>query len=266
MNRLFGTVAIVSVALAAPVFAADMPVKAPPSVAAPSAYNWNGCYFGGNGGGKWLHTSGSLDLAPLIVAVPTSFDVTGGSSGSFIGGGQLGCNYQISQFVFGMEGDADLQHLSRTGTLLSTTPLGPFTTTSGAASVTSNWQASIRARFGYAAGNLLWYTTGGVSFTRATFDGAGSFNFLGEPSFFFNIVPVSKTLVGGTAGLGFEYALGPQLTLGLEARYTWYGSQTFNAVATDPVGAPANMNLNTSEVMGKVNWKFGSNEQSQERR
>jgi outer membrane immunogenic protein len=262
MNRLlFGAVAIASVALAAPTFAADMPVKAPPSVAAPSAYNWNGCYFGGNGGGKWLHTSGSLDL------LGSSFDVTGGSSGSLIGGGQLGCNYQISQLVFGIEGDADWQHLSRTVTFGSNTPLG-LITTNGAANVTSNWQASVRTRLGYAAGNVLWYATGGVSFTRATFSGAGSFCFLDpcpplEP---FDIVPVSKTLVGGTAGLGFEYAMGPQLTLGLEARYTWYGSQNFNTIVTDPMPAVGNMNLNSSEIMGKVNWKFGSNEQPRERR
>lgn len=273
---LIGSVAIANIVLAAPAFAADMPLKAPPSIPPPSAHDWNGCYFGGNVGGNWLHTSGSVDLGPLspITSVPTSFDMTGGNTGSFIGGGQLGCNYQINQFVLGLEGDADWQHLNRTGTLaLTTTPI-VFDSASGSVNVTSNWQSSLRARFGFAAGNSLWYATGGVSFTRVNFSGQGAFAFPGSispipipPSIDpFYLVSVSKTLVGGTAGLGFEYALGPQLTIGLEGRYTWYGSQRFNTVVTDPAVAVGNMNMNSSEITGRVNYKFSDNEQSRERR
>lgn len=273
MNRLLIGAAIANIALAAPAFAESLWSPKAPTL---STHNWNGCYFGGNAGGKWLDTSGSVDLGPLdpLTSVPTSFNMAGGNTGAFIAGGQLGCNYQISQFVFGLEGDGDWQHLNRTGTIglttLITPPIGFTETASGAVSVTSNWQSSLRARFGLAAGNLLWYATGGVSFTRATFGGQGAFVFT-SPSFpsvsadpFF-IVPVNRTLVGGTAGLGFEYALGPQLTFGLEARYTWYGSQRFNTVANDPIVAVGNMNMNSSEITGRVNWKFSDNEQSSQR-
>jgi outer membrane immunogenic protein len=42
--------------------AADMAVKARPMPVA-VAYNWSGCYIGGNVGGKWARTSGSVDVA-----------------------------------------------------------------------------------------------------------------------------------------------------------------------------------------------------------
>jgi outer membrane immunogenic protein len=41
--------------------AADMAVKARPMPVV-VAYNWTGCYIGGNVGGKWARTSGSVDV------------------------------------------------------------------------------------------------------------------------------------------------------------------------------------------------------------
>jgi outer membrane immunogenic protein len=270
MNRLLlGTVALASVST--PAFAADLPVLVPFPVAAPVAYNWTGCYIGGNVGGEWANTSGSGNFGPFplpLLTSSTSFDFRGGGS-SFIGGGQLGCNYQTGQFVFGIEGDADWKHLSRTGNFVSA-PKPPIPlsfaddTADGSLSLTSNWQDSLRARLGYATGPILWYATGGVAFTKVSVSGHSIFrtsenDFDAAPV---DIVPISKTVVGGTAGAGFEYALGPQVTLGFEARYTWYGSQNFNTVATD-VNTPFTIspNLNTAEIMGKVNWRFGGGEE-----
>ena len=41
-----------AVAMAAPVHAADMPLKAPP-VAAAAVFSWTDCYVGVSGGGAW---------------------------------------------------------------------------------------------------------------------------------------------------------------------------------------------------------------------
>jgi hypothetical protein len=46
---LIATAAFASVAMAAPAFAADIPVKAPPMLM-PALYNWTGCYIGAEGG------------------------------------------------------------------------------------------------------------------------------------------------------------------------------------------------------------------------
>jgi outer membrane immunogenic protein len=275
MNRLFLGIAIAGVSTAA--FAADFPVKAPPPPAvAPPSYNWNGCYIGGNAGGKWwANTSGTLNILPgtfvatgpggIVEQIPpgptTSFDFGNNSNNaSFIGGGQVGCNYQAGQFVFGIEGDGDWQHLSRTGTLVQTSVV-PDLTTNGSFNLTSNWQASLRGRFGYAADRVLWYATGGVAWTNVSFSGSETYTFFGEDIAHLNIVSVSQTTVGGTAGVGVEYAIADQLTVGLEGRYTWYGSRHLNTSAVDAAPVLVNFNLNTAEVIGKLNWKFGGNEQ-----
>jgi opacity protein-like surface antigen len=79
-----------------------------------------------------------------------------------------------------------------------------------------------------------------------------------------NIVPFSETAVGLTAGAGVEYAVADHLTIGLEGRFTWYGSRNFNTAATDITPVTGNLNLNTAEIMGKVNWRFGGGEEPQE--
>jgi outer membrane immunogenic protein len=271
MNRLLlgNAVILVSTVLAAPAFAADMPVKAPPRLTAPASYNWNGCYFGGNAGGKSTSTSGTIDVFPPIVPSTTSFALNGGNnSGSFIGGGQFGCNYQSGQFVFGMEGDADAQHLSRSGALAvtSATPGVVLPGTVSSFSLTSNWQASLRARVGVASDRVLWYATAGAAWTHV--DLAAHTTFFGDAPV---DITTSKTVVGGTAGVGVEFAVGNQLTLGLEARHTWYGNS--NRMTGQGLGpslgsspATANLNLNTTEVIGKVNFKLPPPELSQDRR
>ena len=39
--------------ISTPLFAADMPVKAPPLAPAAAVYDWTGVYVGGEVGGKW---------------------------------------------------------------------------------------------------------------------------------------------------------------------------------------------------------------------
>ncbi len=70
--RKITTAAFVSsilIAGALPAVAADLPVKARPMAPVAMAYNWTGCYIGGNVGGKWVRTSGSVDIGPTGTGV-----------------------------------------------------------------------------------------------------------------------------------------------------------------------------------------------------
>src|SRR5947207_4924816 len=100
---LLATVALASVAMAAPAFAADMPVKAAPPPA-PALYNWTGFYLGVELGAisgqrtKWfVHETSSDDVA---------FDLGHPLHGGFIGG-EAGINWQWpgNRWVVGIEGD-----------------------------------------------------------------------------------------------------------------------------------------------------------------
>ena len=83
--------------------AADIPVPTPvPSpVYVPTSpfYNWTGFYLGGNLGLGWEGGSFSDPLGNTLMPVP---------KGLFLGGGQVGLNYQFwGRVVIGVEADFD---------------------------------------------------------------------------------------------------------------------------------------------------------------
>src|SRR5690348_12422966 len=77
--------------------AADMPIKAPRYVEQPAS--WAGWYIGANVGGAWQNTTASSSYQGFALDNNTF------SKSGFIGGGQLGYNWQQGNFVFGIEGD-----------------------------------------------------------------------------------------------------------------------------------------------------------------
>src|SRR5207249_504288 len=82
-----------------------------PAYAPVQTYNWSGLYVGVNGGwgfGTSSHTDANFGLATA------GFGVNGG-----LAGGTIGYNYQIGQWVLGLEGDLDWAHIAG-----SATPLG----------------------------------------------------------------------------------------------------------------------------------------------
>src|SRR5882672_8027865 len=94
---------LASIALVGTAAAADMPVKAPvykAPVMAP-VYNWSGLYAGLNAGYSWGRQSNDLVAAATGARLFSNSDHLNG----FIGGGQLGYNWQINQWVLGLEGD-----------------------------------------------------------------------------------------------------------------------------------------------------------------
>jgi outer membrane immunogenic protein len=83
---------------AGPALGADLPArKAPPPPPAP-AFSWTGFYIGGNLGGAWDEHS----LTDSIYGL--TFD-SGSGNGMFVGGGQVGFNYQFSTLVVGLESE-----------------------------------------------------------------------------------------------------------------------------------------------------------------
>ena len=87
-------------ASAADIRARPAPYAPPPAVYAPPPFSWTGFYLGGNIGAAWAHR----DVTDTFLGV----DFGGGNNrGVFIGGGQLGYNWQIGYAVLGIEADFD---------------------------------------------------------------------------------------------------------------------------------------------------------------
>jgi opacity protein-like surface antigen len=93
---------IIIMASANPVRAADqtatphLPTKT--AIVPPAVTNWTGCYIGVHGGGG----------AVSDTFINTRFEGNNNflHGGGAFGGGQIGCNYQSGNFVFGLEGEA----------------------------------------------------------------------------------------------------------------------------------------------------------------
>jgi outer membrane protein OmpA-like peptidoglycan-associated protein len=240
---------------------------------AATGIDWGGPYIGGSVGGGWGQAPGKINLAPTTAgAVPGSAAVAGGTQHLYgstdatpTGGIQGGYNWQLpNNIVLGIEGDFRGGGLSTTTTANGAAPAGIAPGSTFQAS--SDWNASLRGRVGYAWNQWLFYGTGGVAVADASLKG----NFAGSIAPDGTAVPGSSaskntTLIGPTYGGGVEYAYAPNLSIGAEYRYTDYGHDTMSfgnvpttraagAVATAPASGTVGLRDNT--VLLKVNYHF----------
>jgi outer membrane immunogenic protein len=261
-HNVFGWAAAVAVSLAGvgAASAADMAVKARPAPVA--LFSWTGCYIGVSAGGKWVRAQDSIVVPAAGLFGLTAVTYTT-EPDTWLAGGQVGCNMQSGNWVFGVEADAHAQRWSSLYTLGAGQPV-PFVT-GDQFGVRSDWQASVRGRVGYAMDRTLFYVTGGAAFTEVR----AYTNWLPFGILPGTIIADTRTLTGWTIGAGVEHAVTNNFTLGIEGRYSDYGTQRFNsgvlAVGTIPAAALVFANsptyreikIETGEVMFKANWKFG---------
>jgi outer membrane immunogenic protein len=249
---LLSTVALV--ALGASASAADL---APRYTKAPTlvdpAYNWTGFYVGLNAGAA--STDGSLTaVAQTPFFSENRFTDTFRKTG-FIGGGQIGYNYQSGMSVFGVEADAtwlDVKSTTNTGT-------DPFFFGKvGSASISSSidWLVTARARAGIAATPaLLVYVTGGLAVAGVNVRYQNN-NF--TPAL---LVSKSDTKYGWTAGFGAEYALGANWSVKAEYLRVMLGDTTANVPNDQFFGPGSTGSLKVSQnidlIRAGLNYKFG---------
>jgi outer membrane immunogenic protein len=210
--------------------AADMPIKAPRYVE--PAANWSGWYIGAHAGAAWQKSDVTTDTGfyngySFIPNPNASLSKTG-----FIGGGQIGYNWQNGNFVFGLEGD--ISALSGRASADVATGYGILTYSSKI-----RWLSTVRGRFGLAVGNTMAYMTAGVAF-------GGVKNSVGD---YYSTVSNSKTKTGWTVGGGVEHMLNRNWTVGLEGLFVDLGK-------SDVKGG--RFKFSNQAVIGrlKLNYKF----------
>jgi outer membrane immunogenic protein len=231
--------------------AADLPVPAAPYFKAPvvQVYDWTGFYVGVNlGVGQDRSYTG-------LSAFGSTAQSRLGANG-FMGGGQIGYNWQYNNFlglglanvVLGLETD-----LQGGGIKDNTTCI--FLCSGGVGfglNQKLDWFGTARGRIGLANGPVLSYVTGGVAYgdVKTTVTDLSA---LGTATSF------SETRVGWTVGSGVEASLGGNWTAKIEWLYIDLGSQS----GTSPVGA-ANAYAFSSNVReqifrGGLNYRIGGN-------
>lgn len=89
--------------------AADLAVKARP-VAPVMATPWTGCYIGGNVGGGWTRIDTTRVQTDLVT--PDFANYGRENDSGFVGGGQIGCDFQTGNLVLGVQGMFDYANIN----------------------------------------------------------------------------------------------------------------------------------------------------------
>jgi outer membrane immunogenic protein len=206
-------------------------------------FSWSGCYIGGHVGGgyAWTESNNLVNTTAFGDFVPGQ-GFANHSSG-VVGGGHLGCNYQLSRtMVIGIEGSYDGANIQRDY-------LSAFGGADDIYTTRISALASVAARLGWAFDNWLFYSKVGRAGARATLSvvddvapavGAGS---------------ASNWHNGFTLGSGIDYAFTRNWILGFESNYYRFESQAYE------IGGGAGLytfNSRPRDVftyVGRLTWK-----------
>lgn len=228
---LLGTVALIALG-AAPAMAADLaarPYTKAPVI--PALYNWSGFYVGANGG--WGTSRKSWDLyAPGGLVSEGSHDASGATAG-----GQIGYNWQVGAWVFGVEAQGNWADFKGSNVSL----LGPATN-----------QSKIEAfglftgRVGYAWNNALLYAKGGAAVVSDKYSYYPTATGV-------TVATASETRWGAAVGAGFEYGFTPNWSFAVEYDHLFLDKKdvTFTSGVSDRIKQDADL------VTARINYRWG---------
>jgi len=300
MKKILLSATALSLALTASAFAADLPTKKAPIVPPPPPPTWTGFYVGLNAGGSFsdstsvnvVSTPVFLNSAPALVpfagnaaaaAALAGTAFLSNNTGGFLGGGQIGYNYQFgsglggfgSAWVAGIE--ADIQGVSGSGGSqwvasggpLPTPPFLPGSAIIGLTQATKSldYIGTVRGRIGFLfTPTFLLYGTGGLAYggvssrttqLSAAIDPTAVLFPTAFTSGWGTAGSYSDTRVGWTAGAGLEWMFAPNWSAKVEYLYYDLGSITYNngftGSFTNVVTPGQPLFLNTSWTRARFN-------------
>jgi outer membrane immunogenic protein len=269
-----------AVAVISPASAADLPVKArPPVPVAAEVWNWSGFYIGANGGYSWGRAARDVSFftaAGVPIVPPVGTAVADGSKldgGLF--GGQIGYNWQVTNWVFGVETDAQwtgqrgstafLCGATATGgpclpglTFLPAGALGTLATVDQRL----EWFGTFRGRLGVTVTpSVLLYATGGAAYGTLRTDVAlASFTPAGAAV---SIAAQNRdTRFGWTVGAGLEAMFAQNWSAKVEYLYMDLGSVTNAAVLPTAaglgIGSVVNSRVTDNIIRAGINYHFSA--------
>lgn len=227
--------------------AADLPVYTKAPVVA--VYNWTGLYIGTNVGYSWGRgiTDGTQTIGSAVAAATVVTPMSGRADvNGFIGGAQLGYNWQQGAWVFGLEGDIQFSNERGSGDVCTALcPAGYVFTRD----YKLDWFGTARGRVGFLpAERILLYATGGLAYG----------NFTGSSwTLPMNFGTWSSLQAGWTVGAGVESALGANWSVKFEYLYMDLGSVGGSSATVGLNKWVFNTKFTDNIVRVGLNYKFG---------
>ncbi len=246
---------------AAPVYAADLTPSTPAPVDDTMVpFSWSGFYIGANAGygfGDNSDVSSTGKPGPNIANIatgarPGSVDL---DRNGFVGGGQIGYNWQMGSFVYGLEADfsgTDLKDSRDIVTGQINTGLAQRNTIGSQI----DYLGTVRGRLGYAFDRTLIYGTGGLAYGKTT----SSFDMFAPNGVKQFTDKQSDTKVGYAIGAGVEYAVTNNISFKTEYLYYDLGKSKLNVDAIPGTGVAGGYNStfrNNGQLLRVgLNYKF----------
>ena len=232
-------------------FAADLaPVPYPQS----QKLQWSGFYLGANAGFAWSFDPRTDCIGVVAPCTTTSFPAAAPAGAAF--GVQAGYNWQVGDFVLGLEGDANKLFAQGVTHFPGVDPgKGPDQLSSR-----YDWLGTARARVGVARNAALFYATGGFAYGRV---GHEYIYAPGSPTDTqsFNL---SENRMGWAVGGGVEYSLSQNWSVRAEYLYVHLAASNldisslqFNGGGGNPPGTSVlHINNNLNIVRLGANYRF----------
>jgi outer membrane immunogenic protein len=243
---------------------------------------WTGFYVGVNGG--YNFSSEAVYYPPNDPASTLALSASGIPSAAYhvngaLGGGQIGYNYQMMNWLVGIEADYQWSNLSGTGTArfrLPTTSSGNLlANASMAVNESMDSFGTVRARLGLVAATpLLLYGTGGFAYGQikenisGALSGSGTlsksgFSYVCTTSAACFAGSASRTAFGWTLGFGGEYLITNNIAFRAEYLYVNLPAPKATVVAQNAAtgSLPASFTANFGTqgfnlVRAGLNYKF----------
>lgn len=220
MKKLSIVLAALFSVAALPALAADLaarPYTKAPELAPAAIYSWTGFYIGGHIGGAFR------DNNPF----------GGNDDARFIGGGQIGADYQFSgSWLVGIE--ANYSYIDNNGN-------NPFLFPGGQFNHRLRGLASVTGRLGYTWGPGLLYVKGGYAYADTRNDGLGPFRF-------------DSSRDGFTVGGGIEYMFAQNWSAKVEYQYYQFDNNQLFAGA--PLVGLGNFRDEEHTIKAGLNYRF----------
>jgi outer membrane immunogenic protein len=220
-------------------------------VPGPPRCDWRGFYMGMNAGYTWSENNwvdtvgenvfsnpaiGGSVVASAVAADLATFSLWNDND-AFIGGAQIGYNWQFGSWVAGVE--TDIQAVGEFGddsVASSSSPVPGFPgisiTQSAVVSRSVDYIGTARGRFGrLVTPCLLAYVTGGLAYGGVSGATGITQDTLGAPAVsnaYSGTGSFSETQIGWTVGTGIEWMFAPHWSVRSEYLYYDLGSVTYN--------------------------------------
>lgn len=218
--------------------------------AAPAlAGDWTGIYIGGHVGGAF----GDTDWTNVSDGSGAVMDFNPGQTlaqepDGVLGGGQIGYNFQMSNWLFGLE--ASIAGLDYDVTDVN--PNGGNTDEFLSSEV--EWVAIGAARLGWTWQDSLLYLKGGYATGKVN---AEHNDASGAVDASVDRYQTDETHGGWTAGAGFEHQIGEHVSFGVEYNYIDLGNQDHTGITVGGAATVVNdIDVQMHMVTARLNWNL----------